>query len=127
MFLHGDVAVVVIGVEECVADAARLIAEVGDQRAAIPRPFVCGACAQTNVHRLPARVVMDVVIKRRRCAKAFAFDLPLSVEQKFVGVRALNAVADVAAEAVDATGVVLGSEPAFAFQSEAIQEAEHYG
>lgn len=70
---------------------------------------------------------MDVVIKRRRCTKTFAFDLSLSVKQEFVGVRALNAVADVAAEAVDATGVVLGSEPAFAFQSEAIQEAEHYG
>jgi len=67
---------------------------------------------------------VDIVIKRRRRAEAFAFDLSLSVEQETVGISARNAVADVATEAVDATGVVLGSERAFAFQSEAIQKAE---
>jgi hypothetical protein len=39
VFLHGDVAVIIAGIEEGVTGAARLIAEVGDQRAAIPCEF----------------------------------------------------------------------------------------
>jgi hypothetical protein len=38
--LHRHVAVVVRYVQEGVARASGLIAEVGDQRAAVPRPFI---------------------------------------------------------------------------------------
>jgi hypothetical protein len=59
MLLHRHVAVVVRGVEEGVAGAAGLVAEVGDERATVPMPFVRGACAEVDAYSLGARVVLD--------------------------------------------------------------------
>lgn len=54
MLLSRDVDIDIAGVEECVASAMGVIAEVSDQRAAIPPLCLAGTVAQLNILRLPA-------------------------------------------------------------------------
>ena len=93
MFGHCHVAVVVRSVEKGVACIARLIAVIGDQRAADPVPFVVDVMPQPDVHGLKPVVVMHVVIeagssadRRIRRAEPLLQHLPARRVSERVGV-----------------------------------------